>query len=698
MSEQENATTRTVLVVDDDANDRAAVRRLLRDRGRAYRIVEAATGAEGVVRLRESPIDCVLLDFHLPDMSGHEFLAALRTDRGGMLVPVAVLTGEEDDRVAADTLKLGAEDYLVKDSLTTRGLTRAIENAIEKHGIRRALEEQRAAVEMRNQRLETMRDELQHTVQELGDATRARDRFLAVMSHEMRTPLNAILGYVDLLDMEIGGELNEVQRQQLDRIRVGGRHLLDLTNDVLDLARADARRLDLDLRAVDLSAVVEEVCALLERQASERGVALIAESCGPEGPLVQADLQRLRQVLTNLVGNALKFTDQGRVTVRCVRSGEGPSARVGVEVIDTGIGIDEDSLPFVFNEFYQVKNDLTRRHGGSGLGLAISRRLSQLMGGDITITSRVGEGSTFTVWLRPAEAGSAVRPEDAAQHGARMAAHQVGGQPRNVRGVSVIAFGEDANALAELERRVRPGVRLRWTVDPELVPALAAEEHAALVVLDAGSAGGSAWRAALLMQDIPELTSTAVLLLPSLSAAIPDEASEVLDLGWVSLVPKPFTAAQLTHAVSTAAGRHEEEEPEVDAASHGDVLVVDDDADSRRVAASFLRAANVTVREVADGEAALAEMRRRRPSVVVLDLMMPVLDGFGVLAAMRADPLLAHVPAVVLTAKSLTDAERQFLSRTAGRVLQKGAHRLGDVAALVLRAAGRVQGPGREEG
>jgi CheY-like chemotaxis protein len=219
------------------------------------------------------------------------------------------------------------------------------------------------------------------------------------------------------------------------------------------------------------------------------------------------------------------------------------------------------------------------------------------------------------------------------------------------------------------------------------VPRLVARERASLAIVDVGSAGSAAWSAALALQEVPELASTAVLLLPSIPAPTGDE-SDGLDLGWVSLIPKPFTAEQLTRAVSTAA--RETGEERVESEWLVEVLVVDDDPDSRRVAAKFLAEANVRVREAQDGESALVEMRSHPPDVLVLDLMMPVLDGFGVLATLRADPLLARIPVVVLTAKSLTEAERQFLSRSAVRVLQKGEHRLADVAALVLRAAMRA--------
>jgi signal transduction histidine kinase len=682
-----SATTRTILLVEDDPHDRLMVRRLLEGQRRKYIIHEATTGEGGLARCRELRPDCVLLDYYLPDLDGREWLAEYRREIGrNAPVPVAMLTARDDDDIAVAVLEEGAQDYLVKDGATSHGLTRAIENAIEKFRIRRELEEQHTAVELRNHKLEVLRDELQTRLVELADATKAKDRFLAVMSHEMRTPLNAILGYADLLDMELDGQLSEGQRQQVERVRFGSRHLLDLINDLIDLARLDGRRLDLDVRAVDLGAVIEEVAALLEAQATSKGITLRAEPCGDDVPHVLADLQRLRQILTNLVGNAIKFTERGGVAIRCETRSDG---LVSVSVRDTGIGIAPESLPLVFTEFYQADDELTRRRGGSGLGLAIAQRLAQLMGGRIEVESDLGQGSAFSVILHPAAAGSVLRPDDIAEHGERMAAHDtVTDRKRPV--VSVVAFGQDAHALAELEERVRAGVRLCWTTKPEEVMNLVTRERASLVLVDVGSAGSAAVRTALALQEMPDFASTAVLLLPSIPAPTGEDA-EGFDLGWVSLIPKPFTAEQLTRAVSTAA---RETSPDlVDPSRAVEVLVVDDDPDSRRVAAKFLSEANVRVREAQDGESALLEMRTHPPDVLVLDLMMPVLDGFGVLATLRADPLLSAIPVVVLTAKSLTEGERQFLSRSAVRVLQKGEHRLADVAALVLRAATRAGRP-----
>ncbi|HET9982943.1 MAG TPA: response regulator [Longimicrobiales bacterium] len=676
------STTRTVLVVADDAPGRLVTRRMLAEDRPDYVVLEAGTGEQGLAACREHRPDCILLDHDLPDMDGAEFLRRLAgSDGRGPALAVAVFADAEDSAVASRVFALGAQDYVVKGTVTGYGLVRVVENAIDRLHVHRELEEKRAALELRQFELEMVRDELQARLADLSHATRAKDQFIAVMSHEMRTPLNAILGYADLMDMGIGGELPEGQRRNLERIRLGGRHLLDLINDVLDFARADGADIGLDLRPVNVVAVVEEVIALLESQAQAKGVQLRLERCGDGLPPVQADLQRLRQVVTNVVANAIKFTERGHVAIRC----EHDDDVVRVRVEDTGIGISPDVLPLVFKEFYQADARLTRERGGSGLGLPIAQRLTRLMGGDVVARSALGQGSTFTIVLRALPAGTDLREEDVAAHAARMEARaaQPAGAPDAP--VTVVAFGRAADALEELARRISTQVHLVWTTATDEVATLARRERPSLVVLDISAGDEAAWRVAHALQEMPELSNTAVLLLPAIPAPLADEATGGFDLGWVALVPKPFTAEQLTQAVHRAVWGGAAQPGS--AAGRYDILVVDDDEDSRRVATRFLAGARADVREAPDGETALAAMRRRPPDVVVLDLMMPVLDGFGVLATMRADPLLARIPVVVLSAKSLSEAERQFLARTAVRVLQKGEHRLADVAALVMRAA-----------
>ena len=392
------ASTRSILLVEDNPDDRMRIHRMLRGHRRHYEIVDGATGAEGIALIErsETRFDCVLLDQYLPDMTGDGVLRRLRGANARLPVPVSMLTGHNDDDAAALALEIGAEDYLLKDEITPHALMRSIENVIERFEIRQQLDTQHAAVALRNERLEHMRAEAEAHLEELKTATRTRDGVVAMMSHEMRTPLNAILGYTALLEMEIDGPLSEHQHLNLSRIRVGSRHLLDLVNDVLDLAKADTRRLEMVLHPVDTNATIDEVAAFLENSAAERGLSLIRR-LDPLRPLVTADPQRLRQILLNLVGNAIKFTDHGDVIVTSRIVAEGRD--VAVTVTDSGIGIEPHAMARVFQEFYQGDNARIRRHGGSGLGLAISLRLARAMGGNIECASTVGEGSAFTLTL-----------------------------------------------------------------------------------------------------------------------------------------------------------------------------------------------------------------------------------------------------------------------------------------------------------
>lgn len=680
----EPVTRRRILIVEDDAADRAILRRLLREHEGEYELLEATSGAAGLELYQREHPDCVLLDFYLSDMTGADFISQLHGSRDRVgAVPVALLTAKHDPGFAARVLASGAQDYILKGSLNSQGLAQVIENVIEKHRLQRSLEEKKASLELRNWELEMLRDELQTRLLDTMQAADAKNQFMSVMSHEMRTPLNAILGYVELMDMGIGGEVPEGQRSHLDRIRVGSRHLLDLINDVLDLARAEAGRLELELRSLDLFAVLQEVVGLLERQAEIRNIEVKLEPL-PEGlPLVRADLQRLRQILTNLIGNAIKFTEHGSVTIRCFAASDDT---VRIQVVDTGIGIPENKLHLIFDEFYQADGKLTRRHGGSGLGLSISRRLARLMGGDVFVQSKEGAGSTFTLMLRAAARDDV--PEAKAINAIDAVlpppdTPESGTQPRSR--VTVLAYADDPDVLDRLGQSVHENVRLVWTTNADEIERLAREQQPSLVILDASAGNGAAWRAAHRLHEIASGNSPAVLLLPHFPASVSEDLPGGFDLGWVALVPKPFTAEQLTNAVRKAVLGSPANTTEQ---KSQDVLIVDDDADSRRVAVQFLRAAGANPREAIGGEEALLAMRADPPDVVVLDLMMPVLDGFGVLAAMRLDPVLSAIPVVVLSAKTLTDQERSFLTRATVRVFQKGEHRLTDVAALVTRVAG----------
>ena len=325
-------------------------------------------------------------------------------------------------------------------------------------------------------------------------ASQAKSDFLAVMSHELRTPLNAILGYSELLDLGLAGQLNDAQRQQLRRIATSGRHLLGLVNEVLDLARVEAGRLTVhhDVRAV--AAVVDAALVLAAPLAEERGLSLRAPADGMRGLHFVGDEDRARQILVNLLSNAVKFTPTGgAIAVEVdVRDGAPPGTRLhGTEqwislcVRDTGVGIAPEQLDAIFAPFVQAQGGHTRDRDGSGLGLTISRRLARLMGGDLTVSSQPGAGSSFTLWLPAAAPGQTDEPPAVAP--------RLSGREPVVQGLTEIgeALLREADAIVdELVARLRrepsmPGARaLRFTQLADHAATLIATLAGTLVIIE----------------------------------------------------------------------------------------------------------------------------------------------------------------------------------------------------------------------
>ena len=397
---------RFVLVVDDTPEDAELVRRHLRRAAPApWRLEFVQSGAHAVERVQRERPDCVLLDFHLPDMTGLEVLDALGGAEG-IAVPVVMLTGSEGHvQVAVQAMQRGAQDYLFKDTLTAHALYRAVENAIERFAQVRLLDAQREELVRRNHALDAYAE---RTARALAEAERARaeaeaanaakSKFLATMSHELRTPLNAIRGYAELLEMGVVGPVSEEQRAMLARIRKSESHLHRIISEILDFARLETGmgRTEFRPRAVRVADVLAEAGALVEPQLMERGIRAELAPPAAAAVAVWADPDRTRQIVVNLLSNAAKFTPpDGRVRVRV----EAAERTVAVRVEDTGRGIPAGELEAVFEPFVQIGRDLNRPQEGTGLGLAISRELARGMGGELSAESEPGVGSTFTLVL-----------------------------------------------------------------------------------------------------------------------------------------------------------------------------------------------------------------------------------------------------------------------------------------------------------
>jgi signal transduction histidine kinase len=383
-----------VLLADDNADVRDYVARLLDARG--WEVLAVGDGRAALAAMRAAAAegtlpDIVLSDVMMPGLDGFALLAALRADPTMREVPVILLSARAGEEARLEGAQAGADDYIVKP-FSARDLTTRVETVARAARERRAVREATEAARI-----------------EAENANRAKSEFLAVMSHELRTPLNAIAGYVQLLDIGVHGSLTDEQREVLARVERSQRHLLRLINDVLNLARIESGRIEYEIGDVPLAEVVSAVLPMMEPQLAARGLA--CEMRVAPGLVARTDREKTQQILLNLLQNACKFTPSGgRITVEGA-DGAGAGHGVMLRVIDTGIGIPRDKLESVFEPFVQVDSSRTRRVDGTGLGLAISRDLARGLGGDLTVESVEGRGSTFTLRL-PGAAWDRTRNEE----------------------------------------------------------------------------------------------------------------------------------------------------------------------------------------------------------------------------------------------------------------------------------------------
>jgi adenylate cyclase len=491
--------------------------------------------------------------------------------------------------------------------------------------------------------LETARDEAM-------EASRTKSSFLANMSHELRTPLNAIIGLTELLCDNAARFGTEKALEPLRRVLRAGRHLLSLINDILDLSKIEAGKMDLTLESVAIRPVVDEMLGTA-RPLAEQNENVIELDCSDGIGSVHADNMRLRQILLNLLSNACKFTKAGTVRLHVARASEAGREWVELAVSDSGIGMTEEQLSRLFQEFSQADASTTRQFGGTGLGLAISRRLCRLMGGDITVTSIPGEGSTFTVRL-PAEAETILpvaenAPETTAvtEDGARGTVLVIDDDP-TAREL-IAAHLADSGFTVETAANGIDGLKKARALRP------------AAITLDIMMPDIDGWTVLAALKGDPVLADIPVVIV-----TIVDEQRRGIALGAAGYMTKPIDRDRLVDILS----------PYQRATEPSTVLIVEDDEEQRRLVRELLGACGWAVREAANGRLALDALEEGLPDILLLDLMMPEMDGFGVVAALQANPAWRDIPVVVVTALDLTAEDHRRLNGGVEQILSKSAY------------------------
>jgi signal transduction histidine kinase/DNA-binding response OmpR family regulator len=538
---------------------------------------------------------------------------------------------------------------------------------------------------------------------ELQIASQHKSEFLANMSHELRTPLNAVIGYSEMLQEEAEDLGETAFLPDLQRINAAGKHLLGLINDILDLSKIEAGRMDLHLETFDVGPVVHDVASIVKPLVDKNGNTLVV-TCPDDLGTMHADLTKVRQTLFNLLSNAAKFTDHGTITLSVQREapppaplptavergsqptsvvflpspahggGVGGGGYLTFAVSDTGIGMTEEQLGRLFEAFSQADSSTSRQYGGTGLGLVISRHFCQMMGGDIAVESTAGAGSTFTIHL------PATVPAPSTQH--------LEPSTQNLTpDTSVALVVDDDPAIRDLLARFlrAEGFGVLVAASGEEGLRLARQHHPALITLDVLMPGVDGWSVLTTLKSDPATADIPVVLLTML-----DDRDLGFALGATDYLTKPIERERLMTLVRKYVPRDQ----------HRRALVIDDDPATREMLRRMLQREGWSVGEAANGRAGLERVAATPFDLVLLDLMMPELDGFTFVERLRAEPASRAIPVLVVTAKDLTAEERRRLNGKVEKVIQKGAYSreelLAEVRALVRASVEQAEseGPG----
>jgi len=492
-------------------------------------------------------------------------------------------------------------------------------------------------------------------------ANRSKSQFLASMSHELRTPLNAIIGYSEMLQEECSDAQQTSFIPDLQKIHSAGKHLLHLINDILDLSKIEAGKLDLFLETFGVKELVSEVSNVIEPIAKKNQNAFTV-SCDPGVGEMHADATRVSQCLFNLLSNASKFAQSGTISLTVESSSSGGQDAVSFKVTDTGIGMTPEQLKLLFRPFTQADASTTRHFGGTGLGLAITRRFCQLMGGTISVESVHGKGSTFTMVVPrnvvPRSLDVVYSESEGLSPPPSSSSSSTASSNRSMARGTILAIDDDPAVLDLLERYLtKEGYKVVTAKSGADGLRLAAEIRPTAITLDVVMPEMDGWTVLRTLKDHPELSHTPVIMV-----SMTDDMAQGFALGAADFLIKPVDRTRLLSIVDKCRSP----------GSRVRVLVVEDDPASSEMLTRLLGNANCEVAVAGNGVEALREIAAQAPDLILLDLMMPEMDGFQVVAALRSDDRWRSIPVVVITAKDLTESDRNRLNGDVARIFKKG--------------------------
>ena len=627
-----------VLLVEDDEDDYILTSDSLNQlEAYSFEIEWATNPTQALERLKLNIFDICLLDYHLGAQSGLEVLH--QAEQANCQTPIIMLTGQVDDSLDADALAAGAVDYLNKEEISTARFARAVRYALARN-------------DATKERLERLKAETQN---------RSKDRFLAHLSHELRTPLTSILGYTELL---LSSEKARLAASELNIILSNGKHLLSLLNDVLDLSKIAADKLELNPSQVHLDSFIADVFFLLQINAHEKGLSLVIQSKTDLPETIFVDATRLRQILINLTYNAIKFTEQGQVTITLSLVGIGEGTRLHVEVQDTGIGIPPERLASIFKPFEQIEDIVTRKEVGAGLGLAICTELVKRMGGELAVESQIGQGSCFRFAIHPGDLSQVNRQKLAFN---KTAISSFDESVSALKGKILVV--DDANDIRHLLRTICANFGLQVDTAQNGQQALekcqqsmASEHTYDLVLMDIHMPVLDGREAIAKIRQLgfnsPVIAVTA--------AALKGVKQSLIELGFTEVLHKPFNKQTLYEALSVflphdaiplIASPNSVNKKSVSSTS---ILLVEDDPDAANITQLLLQSLGATVDVAHNGQQCLTLLESQAAySKILLDLHLPDFDGLALAQKIRL--LYPNLDIIMVSGAQIEQSQIQAL-------------------------------------
>ncbi len=560
-----------------------------------------------------------------------------------------VSRGNLNKKVQVSVPKIFMRDELTSLSDNFNDMTHRLRDLYE--GLERKVQE-------RTHELNEAMEELAVARDEALEANRTKSAFMANMSHELRTPLNAIIGYSNLLIAGTYGTTNEKQNDRLQRILDNGQHLLALINDVLDLSKIEAGKMELYLEDFGLSELLDNVVQT-SSSLMDKNRNILKQAYSPDSGVMHSDVTKVRQILFNLISNAAKFTNEGTVTVAANEEMRNGNLGVRFDIIDTGIGMTKDQQAKVFREFVQADTSTTRKYGGTGLGLTITKRFCEMLGGSINLRSEPGVGTTFTVWLP--RVSHPIKSDTGEHKKIETGTHGKVSKDKSV----ILVIDDDEASLETLQHYLEEDNFHVMTTNSGADGLRIAQEHKPhVILLDVLMPGMDGWAVLSKLKQDPQTSH-----IPVIMTTIISDRNMGFALGATDYVSKPVDRNQILAIVNKYRCMTEP----------CPVLIVEDDDQARQMMRDMLESQGWQVNEAINGADGLEVLKRDRPQIILLDLMMPQMNGFEFLRRLRTNEQWSDIPVVVITAMDLTPQHHEELMTSVQQIIQKGEYQPEDL-------------------